>query len=90
MTDAGQSAIEEARSSGIWDRPKPEPISEVQVEVLTKALSGSSKALANFLMMSPSVKRTYTAFYLDAKGEDTRRRRLAVIVDRLNENKKPM
>ncbi len=90
MTAAGQAAIEEARRTGNWDRPKPGPISEAQVEVLTKALSGSPRALANFLRMSPSVMRTYTGFYLDAKAEDTRRRRLARIIERLNENKKPM
>ena len=90
MTAAGLAAIEEARKKGTWDRPRPGAISEAQVEELTKALSGSSKALANFLRMSPSVRRTYTGFYLDAKAEDTRRRRLARIVERLNENKKPM
>lgn len=90
MAAAGQAAIEEARRSGAWDRPKPEPISEAQVEVLAKALADSPKALANFLKMAPSIKRTYTGFYLDAKAEETRRRRLAGIVERLNENKKPM
>lgn len=90
MTAAGQAAIEEARKKGTWERPKPERISKAQINILTKALSGSPKALANFLRMSPSVRRTYTGFYLEAKAEDTRRRRLARIVERLNENKKPM
>ena len=90
MTAAGQAAIEEARKKGTWDRPKPERISEAQIDLLTKALSGSPKALANFLKMSPSVRRTYAGFYLDAKAEETRKRRLAGIVERLNENKKPM
>jgi hypothetical protein len=45
---------------------------------------------ANLLGMSPSVQRTYTGFYLDAKGEDTRQRRLERIIARLDENKKPM
>ena len=90
MTSAGRAAIEEARKSGAWDRPKREPISEAQVEALTKALPADSKALANYLKMSPSVRRTYAAFYLDAKKEETRKRRLAKIVERLDENKKPM
>ena len=90
MTAAGQAAIEEARKKGTWDRPKPEPISEAQINILTRALSDSPKALGNFLKMSPSVRRTYAGFYLEAKAEDTRRRRLARIVERLNENKKPM
>lgn len=68
MTAAGLAAIAEAHRRGAWDRPKREPISEAQVDVLTEALSGSSQALANFLRMSPSVRRTYTALYLDAKA----------------------
>jgi uncharacterized protein YdeI (YjbR/CyaY-like superfamily) len=40
--------------------------------------------------MPISVKRTYTALYLDAKKEETRIKRLEKIIGRLNENKKPM
>jgi uncharacterized protein YdeI (YjbR/CyaY-like superfamily) len=90
MTAAGQAAIAQAQELGTWDKPKAAPISEVQVEVLTDALSGSGMALTNFLNMSASVRRTYTAFYLAAKGEDTRKRRLEQIIERLKENKKPM
>jgi len=90
MTAAGRAAIAQAQELGTWDKPKPAPISEVQVEILTDALSGSGIALTNFLNMSASVRRTYTAFYLAAKSEDTRKRRLEQIIERLKENKKPM
>ena len=90
MTEAGQAVIDQAQKQGSWDSPKPAPISETQIEVLIQALSGAEKALANFLKMPPSVKRTYTALYLDAKKEDTRKKRLDKIIERLNENKKPM
>jgi uncharacterized protein YdeI (YjbR/CyaY-like superfamily) len=90
MTAAGRAAIEQAQERRTWDKPKPAPISEAQVAILTDALSGSGIALTNFLNMSPSVRRTYTASYLAAKGEDTRTRRLEQIIGRLKENKKPM
>jgi uncharacterized protein YdeI (YjbR/CyaY-like superfamily) len=90
MTDAGHAAIARAKEKGTWDRPKPEPIKEAQIDVLTQALVGAPKALANYLNMSPSVKRTYAAGYLAAKKEDTRKKRLEWIIGRLNENKKPM
>ncbi|MDD2762372.1 MAG: YdeI/OmpD-associated family protein [Opitutaceae bacterium] len=90
MTAAGQAAIAQAQEGGTWDRPKPAPISEVQVGILTEALSGAGKALTNFLNMSPSVRRTYTGFYLEAKKEDTRKKRLERIIERLKQNKKPM
>ena len=90
MTAAGRAAIVQAQELGTWDKPKPAPISEAQVGVLTEALSGSGRALTNFLNMSASVKRTYTAYFLAARNEDTRKRRLEGIIERLNENQKPM
>jgi uncharacterized protein YdeI (YjbR/CyaY-like superfamily) len=90
MTEHGQAAIEQAKSSGSWDNPAREAISDDQVHVLVNALKDADLALANFLKMSSSVRRTYTALYLDAKKEETRKNRLAKIIERLNANKKPM
>jgi uncharacterized protein YdeI (YjbR/CyaY-like superfamily) len=90
MTEYGMAAVEQAKKSGAWNAPKAEPISDEQIGLLISALSGSEPALSNFLKMSASVKMTYTALYLDAKKEDTRKRRLQKIIERLNENKKPM
>lgn len=90
MTEFGILAIEQAKKDGTWDVTKGEPITDEQVDILISALEGADIALANFLKMSPSVRRTYTALYLDAKKEDTRIKRLAKIIERLNENKKPM
>lgn len=90
MTEYGMLAIEQAKRDGTWDAPKGEPITDKQVDTLVGALEGAEIALTNFSKMSPSVQRTYAAFYLDAKKEDTRIKRLANIIERLNENKKPM
>lgn len=90
MAEAGHAAIERAKTHGTWEQTKPEKPGEAQIEVLVKALAGTGTALTNFMKMSPSVQRTYTAAYLDAKKEETRKRRLAWIVGRLKENKKPM
>ncbi len=90
MTASGYAAIERAKKEGMWDAPTAKPISDEQVEVLIHALGGTQPALDNFMKMSPSVKRTYTGFYLDAKKEETKTRRLKRIIERLNENLKPM
>jgi len=90
MTEYGLAAIERAKSEGIWDMPKREPISDGQIEILTDALQGAELALSNFVKMPLSIRRTYTAMYLDAKKEETRIRRLEKIIERLNDNKKPM
>lgn len=90
MTEYGMAVIEQAKKNGNWDTPKVEPITDEQIAVLLSALSGAELALANFMKMPISVKRTYTALYLDAKKEATRKKRLDKIIERLNENKKPM
>lgn len=90
MTEKGFDAIEQAKREGTWDTPKPEPISDEQVSILIEALRGSEPAFSNFQNMSRSVRKTYTAHYLSAKSDTTRKRRLEQIIYRLNENKKPM
>jgi uncharacterized protein YdeI (YjbR/CyaY-like superfamily) len=90
MTDSGLAAIEQAKRDGTWDMPKQEPVSEAQIEVLVIALQRTEPAFSNFMKMPLSVRRTYTAMYLDAKKEETRIRHLEKIIERLNENKKPM
>jgi uncharacterized protein YdeI (YjbR/CyaY-like superfamily) len=90
MAEPGLQAIDRAKKDGTWDVPKPAPITDEQVAVLVEALSGREPALSNYQKMSPSVRRTYAAFYLDAKSEATRAKRLDRIVDRLNQNLKPM
>ncbi|MGD8780920.1 MAG: YdeI/OmpD-associated family protein [Ignavibacteria bacterium] len=90
MTEYGLIAIEQAKKDKTWDAKKGEPISDEQVKDFIKLLGGFEPALTNFLKMSPSVKKTYTALYLDAKKEETKIKRLNRIIERLNENKKPM
>ena len=90
MTESGLAEIGKAKEDGRWETSERVPASEDQVNDLVNELTGTEPALTNFLNMSPSVRRTYTAFYLDAKKEETRKRRLKNIIARLNENKKPM
>lgn len=90
MTEKGLEAIEQAKKDGTWDIPKAEPINNEQIAFLMRALKGFEPAFTNFINMSPSVKRTYTAHYLSAKSEAIRKKRLGQIVERLNDNKKPM
>ncbi|MBN2240816.1 MAG: YdeI/OmpD-associated family protein [Dehalococcoidales bacterium] len=90
MTERGLAVIQQAKDAGNWDTPEREPISDEQVGLLIKALTEVEPAFTNFMNMSPSVRKTYTAFFLDAKKEETRKRRLDTIIARLNENKKPM
>ena len=90
MTDYGRIKVEDAKKSGIWDAPKPELISEEQINALSELIKGIEPAFTNFMSMAPSVRRTYTGLYFDAKSDDAKKRRLEKIIGRLNQNLKPM
>lgn len=90
MTDFGRKKIEQAKKNGQWDAPKPAGVTEEDIVRLSELLKGREPACTNFMAMPPSLKKTYTRAYLDAKTDAGREKRIAWIVDRLNKNLKPM
>lgn len=90
MTDFGREKIEEAKKNGQWYNAKSTEVTEEQIACLTALLDGLEPAFTNFQAMPPSVKKTYTRAYLDAKTDAGREKRIAWIVDRLHKNMKPM
>jgi uncharacterized protein YdeI (YjbR/CyaY-like superfamily) len=90
MTEHGERAVETAKKNGTWDTPKGGPITDEQIEAFAEKLAGISPAYENFNNMPLSVRRTYTRRYLSFKSEEARQRDLEKIVDRLNNDQKPM
>lgn len=90
MTDFGRKKIEEARENGQWDAPSPMAVTEEQIAQLSALLKEYEPAWTNFQSMTLSVRKTYTRAYFDAKTEAGREKRLDWIVNRLNQNLKPM
>lgn len=90
MTEQGREKVREARENGQWDAPKPQTVTQEQIDRLSELLAGHEPAFANFQAMSPSVRRTYARAYFDAKTDAGREKRLAWMLDRLDQNLKPM
>lgn len=90
MTDLGRAAIVEAKKNGQWDAPKPGAVTDEHIDAIAQVLEGVEPARTNFLAMSPSVKKTYARAYFDAKTDAGREKRLAWMIERLNQNLKPM
>lgn len=90
MAPAGLAAMARARQEGTWENPVREPVPDEAVASLITAIGSSEPARTNYLHMSPSVQRTYAAHYREAKKEETRVKRLAQIIARLDENRGPM
>ncbi len=89
MTDFGRTKMEEAKKNGQWDKPKAPLIADQQIAHVSNLLKEYEPA-ANFLAMPPSVKKTYTRAYFDARTDAGRASRIAWMVKRLNQNLKPM
>lgn len=90
MTDFGRIKIEEAKASGHFEPKKHPAITDEQINAFMDEIKHVEPAYANFLAMSPSVRRVYTGYSLDVKSEAARKNRLIKIIDRLNQNLKPM
>lgn len=90
MTDYGRKKIEEAKENGQWNTTKAFEITEKNIETLAQLLKDYEPAYTNFKAMAPSVKKTYTRAYLDAKTEIGKEKRLSWMIERLNKNLKPM
>ena len=90
MTDYGRMKIEKAKKNGQWDAPKSSVVTDEQIAFLSDLLKEHEPAYTNFQAMSPSVKKTYTRAYLDAKTDAGRVKRLSWMIERLNKNLKPM
>lgn len=91
MTEFGRAKIEEAKKNGQWDKAgKPSAIPDEQIQMVSELLKANEQAYINFQAMSPSVKKTYTRAYFDAKTEAGRGKRLEWMMARLEQNLKPM
>lgn len=86
MTEAGLAKIEEARKNGRWDAAYQNIEMPAELE---QALHKNLKALENFNKFADSYRTMYIGWVLDAKTEQTRRRRIEQVVERSAANIKP-
>ena len=84
MTDFGRAKIEIAKQNGCWNTPKPEPLTDKQLQQFEDMLRPSETAHANYKNMTPSARRNYVAsYFLGAKTEEGKQKRLNTIIERL-------
>jgi uncharacterized protein YdeI (YjbR/CyaY-like superfamily) len=89
MTEAGLVAVGAARKTGRWQaaytnqRPSEAPAD------LAKALEADAAAWQGFARFAPSYRRIYVGWVVDAKQPATRLRRIAAVVRRARNGRKP-
>lgn len=89
MMPAGLAAVQSAKSDGRWDKADQDPL-DYSIKDFITLISCDSLALENYLKMSPSIQKTYAISYYVLKKDETRKKRLSIIIDRLKQNLKPM
>lgn len=91
LTDFGREKVAEAKENGQWENARrPSDMTTQQIATIMELIAPFPVAYENFQKMSPSVKKTYTRAYFDAKTDEGRQKRLAWMVQRLEQNLKPM
>ena len=87
MTDFGREKIEAAKQNGCWNPQKPEPITDEQMQQFGDMLKSYESAYTNFIKMPRSARGAYAAsYFLGAKTEEGKQKRLNTIIERLNLN----
>ena len=90
MTSRGLEVIERAKGDGSWDIVQDRTIPAERYVEFEKLISRSKTAFQNFRKMPKSTKQQFVGLYFEAKKEETRVRRLAKLIDLLEQNRKPM
>ena len=90
MTARGLLAIDQAKKSGGWDRVQDTTIPLERYQEFECAIEKSTLALANFRHLPKSSQRQFVGLYFEAKKEETRIKRLAKLIDLLEQNRRPM
>ena len=82
MTNAGERAIRQAKRDGRWTGAAQAPDLSMPIE-LNESLKRNKKAAAFFAALAPSYQRQFIAWINAAKRAETRRKRLAQMLDEL-------
>lgn len=89
MQPQGYAAIEIAKKNGCWDKGDAAP-EDFDLDAFHALISNTPNAFIHWEKMSKSIQKTYAMSYYTLKTEAARARRLSVIINRLEQNLKPM
>jgi len=89
MTSYGMDAILQAKKDHVWEN-ELDVIDDEHIEFFHCLIKPFELAYKNLCSMSKSVQKTYTGFYLSAKQESTKVKRLNQIIERLEKNLRPL
>jgi uncharacterized protein YdeI (YjbR/CyaY-like superfamily) len=89
MTEAGIAAVKTARKTGKWQKAYSNRRSALIPQELLGALRADENAWRGFNRLAPCYRRIYAGWVADAKQPETRQRRIAAVIRRAREVRKP-
>ncbi len=89
MTEAGRRLVAAGKKSGQWQKARVRERTTAVPEDLAAALARNASARSLFEGFAPSYRKLYVAWVEDAKRPETRRRRIATVVARAAQGRKP-
>ena len=90
MTAPGFVAIEQAKKTGSWDSAYTNRVRDVLPADLESVLRENAAAWRNFQNFANSYYNQYIGWINAAKTEETRKTRIALVVERSIKNEKPL
>lgn len=88
MTEAGLARVQVAKKNGQWDKAAQREDTSIVPPELAEALAKDERARQNFEKLAPSYRRQFISLVDTAKREETRRRRVALAIKMIRQNKR--
>jgi len=89
MTDAGLVKIKEAKKSGWWKRAYSFEVENIMSPEMKEVLMSDEQAWNNFQKFGKSYKNTYIFYVNYAKREETKKKRMQMVLERAKKNIPP-
>lgn len=89
IVEPGLAAVREAKRAGTWQAAYTNRREDTMPDDLAKALRTDPDARRNFDRFASTYRNMYVGWVADAKRPETRQRRIAAVVKRARENRKP-
>ncbi len=90
MTARGLEVIDQAKKDGAWHVVQDTTVPAERYREFERLIEKSRLALEHFRQMPKSAQRQFVGLFFEAKKEETRIKRLAKLIDLLEQNRRPM
>jgi uncharacterized protein YdeI (YjbR/CyaY-like superfamily) len=89
MTEAGLVKIKEAKKSGWWKRAYSFEVENIMSSEMKTVLMSDKEAWNNFQNFGKSYQNTYIFYVNYAKREETKKKRIQLVLERAKKNQPP-